>query len=379
MKGIALQILLGDRAKYFGLVAGVAFATLLMAQQVSIFIGLMTRTASAIFDVTEAQVWVMDPRVRYLEEVEPLREVDLFRVRSVKNVEWAVPYIKTLATAKLPDGLTQQVQLVGVDDLSLVGVCPTPKVGDRLSIREPGAALMDLNGYAFTWPHKPAISGRSIEVNDKSLLVTGVCEARPTFLTFPILYTTYETAISVLPPTRNKLSFVLAKPKPGVSAKELATEIASVTGLQALTQREFAWRSIKYILERTGIPVNFGITVALGVIIGAAITAQTFFIFVLENLKQFAAMKAIGVTNRQLLGMVMTQAAWVATIGYSIGIGFTAAFFRFTNDAPALKGFVLHYEVVIGVAVIVALIVAGSVVTSLKKVFSLDPAIVFRG
>lgn len=379
MKGIALQILLGDRAKYFGLVAGVAFATLLMAQQVSIFIGLMTRTASAIFDVTEAQVWVMDPRVRYLEEVEPLREVDLFRVRSVKNVEWAVPYIKTLATAKLPDGLTQQVQLVGVDDLSLVGVCPTPKVGDRLSIREPGAALMDLNGYAFTWPHKPVISGRSIEVNDKSLLVTGVCEARPTFLTFPILYTTYETAISVLPPTRNKLSFVLAKPKPGVSAKELATEIASVTGLQALTQREFAWRSIKYILERTGIPVNFGITVALGIIIGAAITAQTFFIFVLENLKQFAAMKAIGVTNHQLLGMVMTQAAWVATIGYSIGIGFTAAFFRFTNDAPALKGFVLHYEVVIGVAVIVALIVAGSVVTSLRKVFSLDPAIVFRG
>jgi putative ABC transport system permease protein len=379
MKGIALQILLGDRAKYFGLVAGVAFATLLMAQQVSIFIGLMTRTASAIFDVTEAQVWVMDPRVRYLEEVEPLREVDLFRVRSVKNVEWAVPYIKTLATAKLPDGLTQQVQLVGVDDLSLVGICPTPKVGDRLSIRDPGAALMDLNGYAFTWPNKPVISGRSLEVNDKSLLVTGVCEARPTFLTFPILYTTYETAISVLPPTRNKLSFVLAKPKPGVSAKELATEITNITGLQALTQREFAWRSIKYILERTGIPVNFGITVALGVIIGAAITAQTFFIFVLENLKQFAAMKAIGVTNRQLLGMVMTQAAWVAAIGYSLGIGFTAAFFRFTNDAPALKGFVLHYEVVIGVAFIVALIVACSVVTSLRKVFSLDPAIVFRG
>jgi putative ABC transport system permease protein len=119
--------------------------------------------------------------------------------------------------------------------------------------------------------------------------------------------------------------------------------------------------------------------VALGVIIGAAITAQTFFIFVLENLKQFAAMKAIGVTNRQLLGMVMTQAAWVAAIGYSIGIGLTAAFFRFTNDAPALKGFVLHYEVVIGAAFIVALIVAGSVVTSLRKVFSLDPAIVFRG
>jgi hypothetical protein len=46
-----------------------------------------------------------------------------------------------------------------------------------------------------------------------------------------------------------------------------------------LTQEEFAWRSINYILERTGIPINFGITIVLGVIIGAAITAQTFYIF----------------------------------------------------------------------------------------------------
>ena len=35
MRRIALKMLLGDRAKYLGLVFGVTFATLLMAQQVS--------------------------------------------------------------------------------------------------------------------------------------------------------------------------------------------------------------------------------------------------------------------------------------------------------------------------------------------------------
>jgi hypothetical protein len=56
---IALKMLTGDRAKYLGLVFGITFATLLMSQQVSIFIGLMTRTASQIVDVREADVWAV--------------------------------------------------------------------------------------------------------------------------------------------------------------------------------------------------------------------------------------------------------------------------------------------------------------------------------
>ena len=37
MNGVALRILLGDRAKYIGLIFGIAFSTMLMSNQVSIF------------------------------------------------------------------------------------------------------------------------------------------------------------------------------------------------------------------------------------------------------------------------------------------------------------------------------------------------------
>ena len=57
------------------------------------------------------------------------------------------------------------------------------------------------------------------------------------------------------------------------------------------------WRTITYYMQRTGIPVNFGITVLLGFIIGAAIAGQTFYLFTLDNLKQFGALKAMGVTQ----------------------------------------------------------------------------------
>jgi len=371
-------MLLGDRAKYLGLVFGVTFATLLMAQQMSLFIGIMVRTSNAISDVSEADIWVMDTRVRYIEEVEPLRDIELPNVRSVEGVAWAVPFYKGLATIRMTDGLTQQVQLIGVDDVSLVGVCPRMIMGDQAAIQRPDTAMMDKSGYVFTWPNDPLRLGREVELNDNRLIIDAVCDAGPTFMTFPIVYVSYNTAMQIIAPARNKMSFILVKAKPGIDPQQLTERIHRQTGLQALTQKDFAWRSIDYILERTGIPINFGITVMLGVLIGGAITAQTFYIFVIENVRQFAAMKAIGVTNGQLLRMVLLQAAVVGSIGYSIGIGLTTLFFKLTADNPALKGFWLPWQVMVGTAGLVGVIILLSIIFSLRRVFTLDPAIVFR-
>ena len=71
---VALKMLTGDPAKYFGLVFGVAFAVMLMAQQGAIFVGLMLRTANQIIDVHDADIWVMDPRGIYVDETEPMPE-----------------------------------------------------------------------------------------------------------------------------------------------------------------------------------------------------------------------------------------------------------------------------------------------------------------
>jgi putative ABC transport system permease protein len=379
MRNIAIKMLLGDRAKYLGLVFGVTFATLLMAQQVSIFIGLMSRTAGAIYAVTENDIWVMDKRVRYIEEVEPMRDIELTNIRSVQGVDWAVPFYKGLATIRMSDGLTQQVQLIGVDDVSLVGICPEQVMGDPKSIRQAQTAMMDKNGYMFTWPGKKLELGRYVELNDNRLIINALCEVSPTFFTFPIMYVSYETAMEVTPPQRKKLPFILVKAKQGEDLQQLKIRIEKQTGLQALTRDEFAWRSINYILERTGIPINFGITIVLGAIIGAAITAQTFYIFVVENLRQFAAMKAVGVTNGQLFRLVMIQAAIVGLIGYGMGVGFTALFFQLTSGNPALKGFALHWQVLAGTFCAISIIIVFSILFSLRKVFRLDPAIVFRG
>src|SRR3954471_25096831 len=104
MNWIALKMLTGDRSKYIGIIFGVAFATLLMAQQTAIFNGIIRRTTSQIRDVQENNIWVMDAGVQYAEETRPLTEGAVQRVRGVPGVAWAVPFFKGLIQARRSEG-----------------------------------------------------------------------------------------------------------------------------------------------------------------------------------------------------------------------------------------------------------------------------------
>ena len=379
MNRVALKMLVGDRAKYLGLIFGIGFATLLMSQQVSIFIGLMTRTASQIMDVREADVWVMHPRVKYVDEIEAMPDVDLARVRGVEGVAWAVPLFKGNAVIRSGEGLLQQVILMGLDDGSLVGRPPEILLGSLADLKRPNALMIDRAGHEFIWPGEPLRTGRIVEINDRRVEIVAIAKASPPFVTFPVVYTRYSEALRFTPPQRNKLSFVVAKAADGVDPTALARRIGARTGLQALTWSEFAWRSVRHYVERTGIPINFGITVLLGFIVGAAVAAQTFYIFVIENLRQFGALKAIGVTDGQILRMVILQALVVAALGYGLGIGFCALFFWSMAEVPAFDGFVLRWQVMVGTGVAVSVIMVLSSIASIRKVVVLDPAVVFRG
>ncbi|MBK8174623.1 MAG: ABC transporter permease [Rhodospirillales bacterium] len=379
MYTVALRMLVGDRAKYLGLIFSIAFATMLMSNQVSIFIGLMTRTANQIIDVQEADLWVMDPRSHYVDEVEPLTDTQLYRVRGIDGVEWATPFLKSTSVIRAPNTL-QLTILMGVDDATLTGAPTRMLLGSVEDLKHPDAIIIDRAGYQFVWPGEPLAIGKEVELNDRRAVIVGICEARAPYATFPIVYSKYSDALNYIGRTRKQLSYVLVRADPGQDLQELKKRIVGATGLAALTWREFMWKTISYYLSRTGIPVNFGITVALGFIVGAAVSAQTFYIFVLENLRQFGALKAIGVSDATILRMILLQATIVAIVGYAFGIALCAGFFEITTRvAVHLRGFVLSWEVMVGTAAIVIAIAAIASFASVRKVMVLDPAIVFRG
>jgi putative ABC transport system permease protein len=380
MNGVALRILLGDRAKYIGLIFGIAFSTMLMSNQISIFTGLMLRTAGQIIDAREADIWVMDPRVEYVDEIEPMTDMQLGRVRGVDGVDWAVPFFKGLTVAHTRDGMLQQIILLGVDDATLTGVAPRLVLGSAENLKQPDAMIIDRAGFQFMWPGEAPGLGKVVELNDHRAVIAGISDASAPFTTYPVVYTKYSDARNYVGRTRKQMSFVLVHARSGVDTHQLAQRITAETGLKALTWRDFTWATIGYYLRRTGIPVNFGITVALGFIVGAAVVGQTFYIFVLENLRQFGALKAMGVANGTILRMVLLQAMVVAGIGYAIGIGLCAGFFEITSRISInLRGFELPWQVAAGTACTVLVIIVIASFASLRKVMVVDPAIVFRG
>jgi putative ABC transport system permease protein len=77
--------------------------------------------------------------------------------------------------------------------------------------------------------------------------------------------------------------------------------------------------------------------------------------------------------------MVLAQAWLVGLIGFGFGIGGTAAFLAGAENNPNLDGFLMHWQVIVGAFVIIAMIVTASALVSVRRVLKMDPAIVFRG
>jgi putative ABC transport system permease protein len=378
MTWVALKMLFGNPGKYLSIILGVAFASLLITQQSSIFCGLMRFTVSQIRDVRGASIWVTDPNVRFVDDIKPLSENDLYRVRGVTGVKWAVRFYKGLSRAKLPNGNYQQVILLGLDDATMVGAPQKILMGDLRDLRQPDAVFMDIRGARQLWPKDPYRLGRTFEMNDRRAVLVGICEASRTFQTFPVVFTRYSQAVQYVPRERKVMSFILAENESDVPAEEACRRITKQTGLQALTRDQFIWKTIGYYLKRTGIPINFGMTVLLGFVVGTAISGQTFYLFTVENLRQFGTLKALGTSNRRILFMILTQAAVVGVLGYGIGVGLAGLFGEITKKADRLA-FFMPWQILVGTGVAVIVIVTLSSLLCIRRVLVLEPAIVFKG
>src|SRR5947209_10720356 len=249
MNWVAVRMLTGDRAKYLGLIFAIAFSTFLIAQQSSLFVVVINRTRSFIVDVTDADIWVMAPATRYLDEVCSLKDNDVDRVRSVPGVRWAVPFYKGSARVIAADGKFRQTTLLGLDDASLAGA-PEPRrmvLGSIENLRDPDAVLIDIPGYHFFFPGQPLELGKTLEMNDHRAKIVGIVDASPPFTSFPVFYTRYSQALNYVGRERKLLSFVLVKAHPGVSMSALTERIHTDTGLQAVNSDKFGWMTNWYL------------------------------------------------------------------------------------------------------------------------------------
>jgi putative ABC transport system permease protein len=219
--------------------------------------------------------------------------------------------------------------------------------------------------------------GSVFEINDKEARVVGICETDRSFLGQPYVFTTYARALEYAPRQRKQLSFVLVQPQRDANVKDVLQRISRLGGLRAVTENDFAWETLVWYFRNTGIPISFGTVVLLGVVVGIAIAGQTFYLFVYENLRFMAALKAMGARFRVLAGMVFLQALTVGFTGYGLGVGLAALFGR----AVLQKGqppFYMPWQVLVFTGLVILVICCLSALVGLVKIARAEPAMVFK-
>jgi putative ABC transport system permease protein len=386
MSKIAVKMLIGDKAKYIGIVFGLTFASFIITQQAAIFIGLMTRTFGFITDTDQIDIWVMDDGVTYIDEVKPLKDTDLYRVKSIEGVKWAVPFFKGIIRAKLHNGHFETCNVFGIDSPTLIGGPPIMLQGKIEDLRTSDAVIVNRIGaekklatkyfYEGKLYRRPLQVGETLELNYQRAVVVGICESTRTFQSQPVIYTTYNRAINYAPTEKRLLSFVLVKAENPNQIQELCNKINRITGLKALTRPQFAWSTVNYYLKNTGIPINFGTAVILGFVIGMAIVGQTFYNFTLDNLRYFGTFKAMGANNHMLTKMIIVQAILVGCIGWGLGLGGAAAFGLISYGTEL--SFRLPIQLMLFSFFSMAFICLISAIISIRTVTRLEPAIVFK-
>ena len=381
MNSIALKMLMGDKLKYFGLIAGIAFATMLILQQSSILVGFARQTGAFIRDTAQADLWIMDPQVRFSQDQVPVRSTTMQLARGVPGVDWALPLYQGFLRGKMPDGTRFTMILVGVDDATLVGAPPIIVDGTLADLRRDKAVFIQADKpekklMMKRGGNRPLALGDRLAANDQEAVVTGTYRGRESFFWEPVIYTTYSRALQYAPPERNSLSFILVKVKPGQDLQTVRAALEERTGLAVRTNQEFIALTADYILNTTGILINFGLAVALGIMIGSLVAGQTFYNFTLDNLRHYGALKAMGVSDGQLMRMVLLQAATVAVLGYGIGAGLGSAM-GWMVASQGLAFSMPWYVPTFAFGAILS-VCALAAWLSLRQVFKLEPAIVFK-
>lgn len=338
-------------------------------------IGVLNHSSSMVTNIG-APVWVMDPAVQNVATSIGLPDYILDAVRSLQGVKYAAPLYSSGALVKLADGTYQPVTVIGLDDTSLLGR-PEMLAGKIEDIYATDAfvAVKDADFPKLGGVHL----GSEFELNDHRVVLTGIAKV-PLFSIFgvPTLYTTYHRALQDVPNPRYTTSYVLVEPKTQNDISRIKQQVKTL-GYLALTNQEFKRKVSVFYLFNTGMGINIGLMTLISIIIGIVVSGQTFYTFVLENLERYGALKAIGITSRELIGMILFQAAFASFLGYGLGVGVCTMIIGLAKLRMASYAGMEMYTNLGAAFALVLVIAATSSYIGIRTVLRIEPFDIFRG
>jgi putative ABC transport system permease protein len=371
MAMLGVRMMLHDRAKLVGTVLGVVFAVVLMNQQIGILFALLDKNTMLV-DHSGADIWILPRTTKTLEGGTRISIYWLNRARGHREVDWAEPLLYGTATVVSAEGTSEAVTLIGTRSPRFAGGPWNLVAGSVGSLDEPDTMIfedskrtefgaMNLGSVRELAGHRVVAGG----------FTWGLLPFGP-----PYAFAEYDTAREILAVDPDETSFVLVGVRdhadPAVVRDELARLLPSA---RVILSEDFS-RSIVTELLAEQLGVSFGTSTAFALVVGFVVVALAMFSAVVDNIREFGTLKAMGARTFDLAKLLFTQAVLYAIAGTTVGL------FLITRIAEGMRGpaisLVLPWWMYVGsfVAMITLCLAASSL--ALFRVRSVEPAMVFR-
>ncbi|MCD0461820.1 ABC transporter permease [Roseiconus lacunae] len=317
---LAYRTLFHDRGKLIAGLVGVIFSVVLVNIQGGLFVGLISK-ASMLVDRSHADIWIGHRGMHNVDFAHSIPERWRHVVEGVQGIDNVQPLRVEFSEISLPGG--------GYENIVLVGVPETTNLGRAYEIVEgPPDALQQQNGVIVDICDDQKLVSPEIgdlrEINGRRVRVVGKSNGVLSFLVTPYIFTDYDRVLEIMGSDPTRTSYLLARAEPGADLHRICDQIEAVLpDVEAMTSEEYASVSINFWMTRTGLGVSFGAATLLGLLVGLVMVGQTLYAMVLDRVSEYATLRAIGLSERELLSILILQSALVATIGIAIGMVIT--------------------------------------------------------
>ncbi|GAB4193476.1 MAG: ABC transporter permease DevC [Coleofasciculaceae cyanobacterium] len=360
--------------------AGIAFADMLMFIQLG-FLDALLDGATKSHQNLQADLVLINPQFQTLFYIKNFPRERLYQTLSDEEVESVRGlYINVAQWRNSQTRLSRGILVWGIDPAN--PAFNFPEVNQNLEqLKLLNQALFDRASRPEYGPIPDLLKTEGTleaQVNGQVLQISGVFTLGASFGADGNIITSDSTFLKLFPDNQaNQIAVGLINVKPGVDVETVRSRLVAnlPNDIKVVTPKEFAQIEIDY-WQSGGIGFIFGLGVVVGFIVGVVIVYQILYSDVSDHLPEYATLKAMGYSDRYLLGVLMQEALFLAVLGYIPGFFLALGLFQLAYVATLLPiRMKLNRAILVLVLTIAMCSISGAI--SMRKLQSADPADIF--
>lgn len=377
MVSLARSSLIYEWHRYLAAVLAVSFSGLLILIQLALLLG-MFGTVSAYIDESEADLWVGYQGTKSVDLGRNIASSNEVFLRMHPEVEQVERFLMGYGAWRRLDGGAVSITIIGVDTrtqaLALARRIPASL---RAALDEPDTIVVDVTDLEKL---QVRIGSRA-EVNGRTVKVVGTMEGFRA-IGGAYIFASLSTAQRLLDPTgrvgdeTTYFLLKLAHPELTERVREQLIPAGSRQPYSVWEAHSFSAQSQLYWLFESGAGMGAGFASLLGLAVGALITSQALMAAVLASLREYATLRALGVSLASLRRVVLEQSCWIGVVGLSITAPLACAIGYLAHRAAV--SMVFPAWLIAATALLMPAIAIGSGLYALRPLFKSAPADLLR-